>query len=40
MLDYMPGGDFDAILRYYVRLDEETAKFYIAETILAIEYLH
>ncbi|KRX00728.1 Protein kinase-like domain [Pseudocohnilembus persalinus] len=40
VLDYMPGGDFETVLRTYCRLDEDIAKFYAAETILAIEYLH
>lgn len=36
----MSGGDFEAILRTYTRLEEDIAKYYIAEIILAIEYLH
>lgn len=40
VLDYMSGGDFEAILRTYTRLEEYIAKYYIAEIILAIEYLH
>ncbi|KAL4490881.1 hypothetical protein ABPG72_008617 [Tetrahymena utriculariae] len=40
VLDYMSGGDFGQILRWYGRLDESIAKFYLAEIILAIEYLH
>ena len=39
IIDYCPGGD----LEFHVQLnlfEEEDAKFYIAELILAIEYLH
>ena len=36
----MKGGDFDKILRNFYKLDEIIAKFYIAEIVLAIEYLH
>ena len=36
----MSGGDFGSILKYFIRLDEEIAKPYIAEVVLAIEYLH
>ena len=36
----MKGGDFQGILEEYVCLDESVAKFYIAEIVLAIEYLH
>lgn len=38
--EYMRGGDFQFILEQYTCLDEDTAKFYIAETILALDYLH
>jgi len=40
LLEYLSGGDFNSILQEYYRLDEDIAKFYIAEVILAIEYLH
>ncbi|KRX01089.1 Protein kinase-like domain [Pseudocohnilembus persalinus] len=40
VLDYMNGGDLGLLLKYYCRLDEYLARFYIAEIILAIEYLH
>ena len=36
----MIGGDFQGILEEYVCLDEWIAKFYIAETVLALDYLH
>ena len=39
IIDYCPGGDLDMQIqiRYF---EEDEAKFYIAELILAIEYLH
>ena len=40
VMEYMRGGDFQYILEDYTRLDEETAQFYIAETVLALDYLH
>lgn len=36
----MKGGDFSNILSLYCALDEDVAKFYIAEIVLAIESLH
>lgn len=38
--EFMSGGDFSRILNTYSRLPEDIAKFYIAEVVLAIEYLH
>ena len=38
--EYMIGGDFGYLLNEYKCLDEEVAKFYIAELILAIDSLH
>ena len=40
VLEYMIGGDFGSILHKYGYLDEEIAKFYIAELILAVENMH
>ena len=40
VMEYMRGGDFQGILEEYTCLDEEVAKFYIAETVLALDYLH
>lgn len=34
------GGDFAHLLQDYGYLDEEVAKFYVAEIVLALEYLH
>ena len=39
ILDYCPGSDLDIHIQFRV-FEEEEAKFYIAELILAIEYLH
>lgn len=39
-MEYMLGGDFGDILQKYVALDECVASFYIAEIVLALEYLH
>ena len=40
ILDYCPGGDLNQLLERKEILEENEAKFYIAEIILAIEYLH
>ena len=40
VLEYMVGGDFVNILKMFVALDEAVAKFYIAELVMSIEYLH
>ena len=40
VLEYIQGGDFSTILKDYTCLDETYAKFYIAEMVLAISYLH
>ena len=40
VLDYCPNGDLMAHLSEKTRFPEIVAKFYIAEIILAIEYLH
>ena len=39
-LEYMEGGDLSHLLADEVYLDQETAKFYLAEIVLAIEHLH
>lgn len=38
--EYMIGGDFAYLLHQYQALDEDIAKFYLAELILAIDHLH
>ena len=40
VMEYMIGGDFGDILYNYCALDESVARFYIAEIVLALEYLH
>jgi serine/threonine protein kinase len=39
IIDYCPGGDLDFHIQLNI-FEEEEAKFYIGELILAIEYLH
>jgi serine/threonine protein kinase len=39
-LDYCPGGDLGKMLAKKGKLDEELVRIYIAEIILAIQYLH
>ena len=36
----MAGGDLSHILQEYCALDESVARSYIAELVLAVEYLH
>lgn len=40
IMQYYPGGDFQKQLRLQKKFPEEIAKLYIAEVIVAIEYLH
>ncbi|EAA36586.3 hypothetical protein GE21DRAFT_2038 [Neurospora crassa] len=40
LLDYIPGGELFTYLRKYRRFDEEMARFYAAEIVLVLEYLH
>ena len=40
VMDFMPAGDFSALLGEEVYLEEQAAKFYIAEIVLAIQHLH
>lgn len=40
VMEYMVGGDFGDILHNYTALSEQVARFYIAEIVLALEYLH
>ena len=39
IIDYCPGGDLDTMIQIRI-FEESEAKFYIAELIMAIEYLH
>lgn len=40
VLEYCPNGDLSDLLEKLGRFTEKLAKFYMAETVLAIEYLH
>ena len=40
ILDYCPGGDLGKLLIRQGKLKEEVARIYIAEILLAIQYLH
>lgn len=40
VMEYMLGGDLKSLLAVYGFFDENTAKFYTAEILLALEYLH
>ncbi|KAG6017199.1 hypothetical protein E4U43_002116 [Claviceps pusilla] len=40
LLDYVPGGELFSYLRKLGRFDESTARFYAAEIVLVLEYLH
>ena len=40
VLEYIPGGDVFIHLRTMVRFDVDVARFYAAEILLAIQYLH
>jgi protein kinase A len=39
-LDYCPGGEVFSYLRKAKRFDEDTARFYAAEIVLVLEFLH
>jgi serine/threonine protein kinase len=39
-MEYMVGGDLGKIISTYGVLNEDVAKFYIAEIILAVSSLH
>lgn len=40
VMEYLPGGDLFSLLQNLGTLGEDMARFYVAETILALEYLH
>lgn len=40
LMEYVPGGELFSYLRVERHFTDETAKFYTAEIILALEYLH
>ena len=40
LLDYVPGGELFSYLRKMRRFEEPTARFYVAEIVLVLEFLH
>ncbi|KAJ9511298.1 hypothetical protein QJQ45_017100, partial [Haematococcus lacustris] len=40
VMEYLNGGDCFSLLRKFGCLDEEVARLYVAETVLALEYCH
>ncbi|KAI8073690.1 kinase-like domain-containing protein [Thamnidium elegans] len=40
VMDYVPGGELFSILRKQKKFSEQAAKFYAAEIVLALSYLH
>ncbi|XP_065908998.1 cAMP-dependent protein kinase catalytic subunit beta-like [Dysidea avara] len=40
LLDYVPGGDLFTYMEKVHYLDEDHARFYISQMVLAVEYLH
>jgi serum/glucocorticoid-regulated kinase 2 len=40
VMEYCPNGDLDRLICKKGRLEEQAARFYLAEILLAIEYLH
>lgn len=40
VVDFVSGGEFFFLLRREKKFDEDTAKFYAAEILLSLEYLH
>lgn len=40
VLEYIPGGELFALMRDKGRMSEDTGRFYAAQMVLALEYLH
>lgn len=40
VIDYCSNGDLAGLIKKYGKLEEKVARFYLAEIILALEYLH
>jgi serine/threonine-protein kinase greatwall len=40
VMEYLIGGDLSTLLRNFGCFDEEMSRFYMAEAVLALEYLH
>lgn len=39
-MEFMKGGDFGSLLENVGAFDEDSAKYYIAQIVIALEYLH
>ncbi|CAK9298318.1 unnamed protein product [Gordionus sp. m RMFG-2023] len=39
-MDYACGGDLDNLIKYLGRIPEESTKFYVAELVLGVSFLH
>jgi len=39
-MEYMYGGDLSKVIHDYGCLDEDTARFYLMDIILAVDYVH
>ena len=39
-MEFLKGGDFSSLLEMYGCLDEEIARIYLTQIVLALEYLH
>lgn len=40
VMEFMKGGDFSSLLESVGAFDEDSAKYYLAQIVLALEYLH
>ena len=40
VMEFMKGGDFASLLEEFGSFDEDTAKYYLAQIVLALDYLH
>lgn len=40
VMEFMKGGDFASLLEKFYAFDESDAKYYLAQIVLALEYLH
>jgi len=40
LIDFMPNGDLMKVINKFIQLDVKQARFYAAQIILSLEYLH
>ena len=40
IMEFVPGGELRRLLHLRQKFDEKTARFYIAEILIALDYLH